>query len=262
MFDPEAEFTSDSLLRLIRPMLDEPDLVFAACGTAPPPPASGLSGRYADIEATRMWLGRCAAFAGMNMLLPVPGAAILIRRDAIEAAGGFSAGPLELFLNLQGRARQSGKPYCARLVPEAVSFLPATRGLAELRQRTLQDQRVIFRAVRERRRITGGRWAAGWNLPALTLHRFWRPLLETLAYVSVIAGLIGGWISAPVGLLVLLTTIGAGILISMTSVVLREVADFHGSDPARLSRLFWASIPENLGYRQLRNLWLIAGFFR
>jgi hypothetical protein len=28
-----------------------------------------------------------------------------------------------------------------------------------------------------------------------------------------------------------------------------------------LTRLFWATIPENLGYRQLRNLWLIGGAF-
>jgi hypothetical protein len=42
--------------------------------------------------------------------------------------------------------------------------------------------------------------------------------------------------------------------------VFRELADFRGSDPSRLTRLFWAAIAENLGYRQLRNLWLIGGF--
>jgi hypothetical protein len=47
----------------------------------------------------------------------------------------------------------------------------------------------------------------------------------------------------------------------MTSVMLRELADFSGSDPARLTRLFWAAIPENLGYRQLRNLWLVGAAF-
>jgi hypothetical protein len=46
----------------------------------------------------------------------------------------------------------------------------------------------------------------------------------------------------------------------MSAVVLRELADFRGSDPSRLIRLFWATIPENLGYRQVRNLWLIGGF--
>ena len=34
-FDPETEFAPESLLRLIRPMLYEPDLVFAVCGWTP-----------------------------------------------------------------------------------------------------------------------------------------------------------------------------------------------------------------------------------
>ena len=57
------------------------------------------------------------------MLAPVAGSTILVRRDAIVAAGGFTAGTLELFLHLQGRARQSGKPYRAALVAEPSSYL-------------------------------------------------------------------------------------------------------------------------------------------
>jgi hypothetical protein len=45
----------------------------------------------------------------------------------------------------------------------------------------------------------------------------------------------------------------------MAAVVFRELTVYEGSDPGRLARLFFASVPENLGYRQLRNLWLLAG---
>jgi hypothetical protein len=44
----------------------------------------------------------------------------------------------------------------------------------------------------------------------------------------------------------------------MAAVSFRELAEFQGSDPARLARLFFAAIPESLGFRQLRNLWLLA----
>jgi len=50
--------------------------------------------------------------------------------------------------------------------------------------------------------------------------------------------------------------------VSMAAVVLRELAEYQGSDPGRMTKLFLASIPENLGYRQMRNLWLLQGFFR
>jgi cellulose synthase/poly-beta-1,6-N-acetylglucosamine synthase-like glycosyltransferase len=260
-FDLETEFAPESLLRLIRPMLYEPDLMFAVCGWMPPPPASGLAGGIADLETTRLWLGRCAAFAGWkNMLAPVPGSTILVRRDAIIAASGFSAGPLELFLHLQGRARQSEKPYRAVLVVELSSFLAAPRTWSELRQRNMSDQRSISRALRRRKSIMGGRYALGWGLPAISFQRFWRPLLETAAYLAAIAGLALGMVSLQLALLLLLSAVGAGILVSWSSVVFRELTDFRGSDPARLRRLFWVAIVENLGYRQLRNLWLIGGY--
>jgi hypothetical protein len=263
IFDPETEFAPESLLRLIRPMLYEPDLVFAVCGSTPAPPAGGLAGSIGDIETTRLWLGRCAAFAGWkNMLAPVPGSTILVRRDAIVAASGFTAGTLEMFLNLQGRARQSGKPYRAALVIEPSSYLAAPGTWSGLRRRIARDQRSIGRALRHRGSIAGGRYALGWGLPAICFQRFWRPLLETGAYVAAIVGLAMGLAAPELGLLVLLSTVGAGTLVSMASVIFRELADYQGGDPARLKRLFWAAIMENLGYRQIRNLWLIGGFLR
>ena len=47
----------------------------------------------------------------------------------------------------------------------------------------------------------------------------------------------------------------------MAAVVLRELAEPSGMAPGRLAALFLCAIPENLGYRQIRNVWLIAGFF-
>jgi len=62
-------------------------------------------------------------------------------------------------------------------------------------------------------------------------------------------------------LLVLVTSAGAGIVTSMAAVVLRELAEPSGTPPAAIAALFLCAIPENLGYRQIRNLWMIAGFF-
>ena len=261
-FDPDTEVPPDSLLRLVRPMLEEPDLVFAVCGSAPVPPAPGLAGAIGDLEATRTWLGRCAAFAGWkHMLAPVEGSAMLIRRDAVVLAGGFVAGPLELFLNLQGRVRHSGKPYRAEFVPEPLGRLPAPRTWSELRKRVMKGQRGIMGALRHSSAIMDGWFAIGWGLPAVVFHRLICPLLETAAYLTAIAGIPLGLVSPQLGLLVLLATVGVGIPTSISLVVFRELADFRGRDSERLAPLFWAAIVENLGYRQLRNLWLIGGAF-
>ena len=88
-----------------------------------------------------------------------------------------------------------------------------------------------------------------------------RPLVETLAYALTAIGLGLGWMPFDLVALVALSTAGMGILQSMTAVLLRELAAPEGSAPGQLARLFFAAIPENLGYRQLRNFWLIAGLF-
>jgi len=260
--DPHAELSPEALLRLLRPMLEAPQQIVACCGTAPPPSVPGLAGRFAAIEALRVWLVRCAAFTAWDMIIPVPGAGLLVSREALLEVGGFTAGRLELTLQLHGRARTAGKPYHVAFLPEPVSYLPAPRSLPELHTTVDRDQQGLAAAWRRRADIAGGAYAIGWGMPALVVSRLVRPLVETLAYLLLIAGVALRMVPWELAVLLLLCTVGAGTLISMTTVVLRELAEYHGTDPSELASLFFAAIPENFGYRQLRNLWLIAAFFR
>ncbi|SPF48457.1 membrane hypothetical protein [Candidatus Sulfopaludibacter sp. SbA4] len=256
----ECEFDSTLLLHLIRPMLEDPQQTFAVCGLTPPPPGpAGFAAWFGALESLRSWLARGAAFAGWDLLVPVPGTSILVRRDAIQSAGGFRGGPLELFLDLHARSR-AGRDSRIAFVAESVSHARVPRSWADLRRRISQDQAQIARALRKRG--TGGVWAIRWGLPALFLLRLIRPVLETAALAAVAAGWMMGWIEPALAGLVLLSTAGMGILLSMAAVVLRELATFRGSDPATLAVRFLAAIPENLGYHQVRNLWLIFGFFQ
>ena len=84
--------------------------------------------------------------------------------------------------------------------------------------------------------------------------------METVAYLMAIAGLALGLVDIYTVLLLLVATVGLGIVLSMAAVVLRELAEPNIPDERRMAALFFAAIPENLGYRQLRNLWLMAGF--
>ena len=88
-----------------------------------------------------------------------------------------------------------------------------------------------------------------------------RSVLETAAYLLAAAGWITGLVQPAVAALVLVTSIGAGIVIPMAAVVLRELAEPSGMAPGSLAALCLTAIPENLGYRQVRNLWLMAGYF-
>jgi cellulose synthase/poly-beta-1,6-N-acetylglucosamine synthase-like glycosyltransferase len=258
ILDPMSDFQPEVLLRLIQPMLEAAEETIAICGGVSAPVGAGLTARFGALESLRAWMTRGAALSETNKTLPFPGSAVLVRKSSIVQAGGFTGGPLELFLRLHGLGMAGGKPYRILFVPEAVSHsrTPATR--ADLWRQLNRDQREIARAFFHRVSIAG---PFGWRvLRGLVWSRALRPWLETLAYILAIAGLAAGWVDIPTVLLLLLATVGMGIVLSMAAVVFRELAEPEFPDERRMAALFFAAIPENLGYRQLRNLRLIAGF--
>jgi hypothetical protein len=254
LVDSEAEFIPEFLLRLIRPMLGDWDRTVAVCGVAPAVAAPGLAGSIGAIESLRMWLVRCAAFSAWNKLLPVPGACMLVKRKAICSVGGFRDGTMGLFLDLHaaGGGGSSGR---IAFVASPVSFRPAATTWADLHRQARSDQRQLAVAL--------GRLGGGASRAYLGLFCFrgLRPVLETAAYILAAAGWATGLVHPAVAALVLVTSIGAGIVISMAAVVLRELAEPSGMAPGSVAALCLTAIPENLGYRQVRNLWLMAGYF-
>ncbi len=255
LVDGEAEFIPEFLLRLIRPMLGDWERTVAVCGVAPAKAAPGLAGSIGAIESLRLWLVRCAAFSAWNKLLPVPGACMLVKREAVCSVGGFRAGTMGLFVDLHAADRANGSSRRIAFVASPVSFRPAAATWADLHRQARSDQQQLAAALRHRGP------GAGREFFGLFCFRGLRPLLETAAYVLAAAGWITGLVPPALAALVLVTSIGGGIVISMAAVALRELADPSGMAPGSVAALCLAAIPENLGYRQVRNLWLMAGFF-
>ena len=270
-FDPAAEFVPETLLRLIPPMLQDPATVTGSCAVSPGLAAGNLAERFGALASLRLWLGRCAAFAGWNMLIPVPGCCLLLRRDAILQVGGFPAPRrgkadgwpvLDLVLHLHGKARKGGAPFRLAMVPDPVSQLPAPASLEDLRRAMGRDQAEIRNALSHHSSIARGIRAIGWGMPGLVWQRLLLPLLEIALLAVTALGILVGAVPLAAGVLVLLCTVATAILVSMSAVVLRELAELTGSNPVQLSRLFFAAIPENLGYRQWRSLILVGTFFK
>jgi hypothetical protein len=259
LLHPESEFEPNVLLKMIQPLLENSDETVAMVGGLPIPAGPDLAARWGAIESLRAWMTRSAAYSSRNLALPIPRNGVLARRDAIIASGGFTGGPLELIARLHGFSLLSRKPYQVAFLPSPVSIGHATPGMAQLREMVRRDQKELVFAIRHRTAIAG---PFGWKIfGGLYLDRIVRPRLETLAYVLTIVGLVMGWVDWKLALFVLLCTAGMGMVQSLGAVVLREVAQPTGSDASQIAALFIAAIPENLGYRQMRNLWLIADSF-
>jgi glycosyltransferase involved in cell wall biosynthesis len=258
LLDRDGEFQAEVLLRLMQPMLEADAETIAVCGGVPAPPAPGFAARFGALESLRTWLTLGAAFAGRNLTMPFPGCAMLVRRSAVEEAGGFTGGVLELVLRLHAMALAAGKPYRIAFLPTPVSHVRTPATFGDLRRQMKREQREMGSAFRKRVALAG---PFGWRaLRGLYWERSLRPKLEIAASVLAAAGLAMGWVDVSAAVLVLLSTVAMGMVISMAAVAMREVAEPASADERRMAALFLAAIPENLGYRHLRNLWLIAGF--
>jgi cellulose synthase/poly-beta-1,6-N-acetylglucosamine synthase-like glycosyltransferase len=254
--DSEADFIPELLLHLIRPMLEDPDGVFAVCAMSLPAAAPGLAGCIGALESARVWLVRCAAFSSWGKLIPVPGSSFLLRRDVLIEAGGFRGSTADLFAHIYAGALAKSRATHTAFVARRVSWPAVPNSWNELRIRTQRDQRRLAALLQRYG------WSAGRETRGLFIVRIVRPLLETIALVLAAAGFVLGWIPWSLAALVLIASAGMGTVISMAALVLREFADPSIGEPAKLAALFFAAIPENFGYRQIRNLWLIGASFQ
>jgi len=265
--DWDAEFTEDALLRLIEPMIDDPQNTVAVGATAPPSAGRGLAGRIYRLECLRNWLGRCAGFSSWNAFLPAPGSFLLFRRDAVAEAGGFRSSrggcALEMMLHLHGLALARKQPYTIRLISGAIARPTPVTTFADLRRRMARDQMEVARALRIRGRMAFAAAKVGdVAIPGLYCSRLILPLLEMAFAALAAVAAAEGWIDLPDVALLAAAMAGFGILVSMTMVLLEPAAPGMELAPAQLAGLFFCTIWENLGYRQFRNVRLIGSFFR
>lgn len=261
--DADAQFAEEALLRLLRPMLEDPDRTIAVCAVAPVAPAKGLFAQFYRLEFLRTWLGRCAGLATSNTFLPAPGCFALMRRDAVVEARGFHAGPLEMAIRLHARARALQRPYRIVFISEPMSSPPAPQSGGAVVAAIEREQREVGAALRFHRALVLGFGSLGWvAIPGLLGSRFLLPLVETALLVLGAAAAAKGWVlPETLGLLVAAPLVFE-MLMSMTAVLLEQFAAGANAEPGQVASLFFSAIPENLGYRQWRNLRMMSGLLR
>ena len=148
--------------------------------------------------------------------------------------------------------RSSRSAHRIAFVPNSGCRQRPPKSPGEFRRTVAFTQREAARCA-----LTRSAFPVWLRLGLVAVHFLW-PALELLAYALLAVGIVNHWVDWQLTTLVLLASVGLGTLLSMSAVALRELAEFHGSDPGRLARLFFSAIPENLGFRQMRCLWLIA----
>lgn len=292
--DADSILEPDSLLHVMKPFLNEVEpgdtvasggIVRVANGCRVEhgrvvevgAPRSMLAA-FQAVEYLRAFLGGRIAYSFLNSLLVISGAFGVFRRQAVLDAGGFMTETvgedMELVVRLhhQLRGRESNgrtnghapSPYGAKggyrivFVPEPVSWTEAPQSLRVLNRQRSRWQRGLVESLWHHRRMmlnprygTVGMFA----FPYFLLFEMLGPTVELAGYLLTVSGLALGFVPPGLALLFFLVSVGFGVLLSLSSLLLEELTVRRYRNPSDVARLFVAAIVENFGLRQLLTVW-------
>lgn len=187
----------------------------------------------------------------------------MLSREAVLRAGGFQAGTLEMVIHLHALARAAKKPYRIVFIPEAVCRPAAPRQYGAVRAAIARDQMEVGAALYFHQALVLSLGGLGWlAIPGLLASRVLLPLMETASLVLGAAAMAAGWIAPAVFALLVAAPLVCETLVSMTAVLLEQLASGANAEPRDVAGLFFSAIAENLGYRQWKNLWMVRDLFR
>jgi cellulose synthase/poly-beta-1,6-N-acetylglucosamine synthase-like glycosyltransferase len=279
--DADALLEEDALLRVARPILDDPDLVAATGGivriangcsidhgrvVAVGLPASRLA-TLQVVEYFRAFLIGRVGWSRLNALLIISGAFGLFRRELVEEAGGWSTTTVgedvELVVRLHRLLRARRVAYKVAFVPDPVCWTEAPEDLATLGRQRRRWHRGLAQTLWRHRALVGNPRYGMFGLfalPYFVVFELLGPLIELVGPPATIGWWATGKLSTLFLVEFLIVAFLLGILLSVAALALEEFSFRRHPSGREVARLVLYAIVENVGYRQLNDLWRLFAF--
>jgi len=277
--DGDSLLENDALLRVVRPFMDQKDVVATSgvirplngCKVTPAGirgihlPTSWLA-RFQIVEYLRAFLFGRMGLASLRSMFIVSGAFGVFRKDLVVEAGGFRTGTVgedfELVVRLHRHLREQGKPYRIVLVPDPICWTEVPEDRGTLKRQRNRWQRGLLDTLWLHRKMAFnpayGRIGL-FSMPYFLFFEALAPLIELGGYVAFLGFLWQGRINAPFAILFLVLALFLGLLNSIASVVLEEMCIYPYQGLRAWVTLLLTGLLENFGYRQLTLIWRILG---
>ena len=228
--------------------------------------------RFQTIEYMRAFMAGRLGWAKINSLLIISGAFGLFRKERAIRVGGYltSRGKyakdtvgedMELIVRINRQMREIGLKYRIRYAYNANCWTEVPEDLQSLKRQRYRWHRGLIEILTFHKRmlfnLRYGRIGL-LAMPYFLIFEMFGPLIEIQGYLMVFIALIIGILNAEVALLLFISTILMGILISLSSLFIAEkdIKYFRWKD---LVILLAYAILENFGPRQLFSLWRVGG---
>ena len=274
--DADAIIEEDALLRVARPIIEDPELVVAAGGIVRI--ANGcriVDGRVEEValpksrlatfqvvEYFRAFLVGRVGWSSLRSLLIISGAFGLFRRAEIEAAGGWATDTVgedaEIVTRLHRYLRERGEDYRIQFVPDPVCWTEAPEDLRTLSRQRRRWQRGLAETLWSHRALIGrpGYGAFGMlALPYFLVFELLGPAIELAAFVLLPVTWALGLLSIGMLLAFLAMALVLGIVLSVGALALEEFSFRRHGRHRDVARMLVFAVFENFGFRQLVDAW-------
>ncbi|MBI1912672.1 MAG: glycosyltransferase family 2 protein [Deltaproteobacteria bacterium] len=274
--DADSILEKDALLRLMRPIVEEPELVQATGGIVRlvngsivkdgklvkvQLPKDSLS-RLQVVEYIRSFLFGRAGLSALNSLLVISGTFSMFNKRSVQEAGGYLLNTvtedMELVIRLHKHLIEKKVKYHINFVPDPICWTEAPKDLATLRRQRrrwhlgLAESIYIYRQMLFNRKY---KWIGFFALPYQLLVELIGPAIEILGYFVVTFSFFFEIINFKFFMLFLTMALLVGVFFSTAAILLEEMSYRRYPRLKDLLILLAYGVIENFGYRQLLALW-------
>ena len=269
--DADSLLDSQALLRSAR-QFTEDDTLIATGGTIRSLNNAETSfGQILSLKAPRTWLERFqvveyiraflagrTSLSNLGMLLIISGAFGLFKRSVVLEVGGYRTDTvgedMELVVRLHRHMREKRRPYRISYTMDPICWTQVPDDWQVLRKQRNRWHRGLLETLwNHRQMMLNPRYG---RIGMIAMPYFWlfealSPLIEMGGYALLLGLIISGKINLMYALLFMTLAVFSGILISMAAFGIEAfMRNRYPTSKDRLLLLF-ASVLENLGYRQL-----------
>lgn len=274
--DADSVLEESALVRLMRPIIEDPDLVQATGGIVRLVNGSVVSeGRLLEIrlpkdslsllqvvEYIRSFLFGRAGLSVLNSLLVISGTFSMFQKKTVLAAGGYRTDmvteDMELVVRLHKHLRDKGRKYRINFVPDPICWTEAPRELSMLRKQRrrwhlgLASSIFMYRSMLFNYKY--GRIGL-FALPYQLLVELLGPVIEVAGYFVVTASFLLGIVDRQFFVLFLIMAVLINTFFSVAAVLLEEMSYRRYPRLSDTLRLLVYAVLENFGYRQILSFW-------
>jgi cellulose synthase/poly-beta-1,6-N-acetylglucosamine synthase-like glycosyltransferase len=281
VIDADSLLEEDALLKIAKPILDDPDLVVAAGGSIRVAngcrvdhgrvvdirlPKSGLA-TIQVIEYLRAFLIARTGWSRHNALGIISGAFGLFDRNILETVGGYWTDTVgedfELTLRLHRYLRDRDEPYRIVFVPDPVCWTEVPEQFSTLSRQRRRWQRGLWQGLRRHEgMMLNKRYGA---IGMVSMPHF--AVFELLSPVFALGGLV---ITIVLGLLSQLplsyviayafVTLGLSVLLTLTAIMVEEFGFNRYRRRREIFRLLAYTVVESVCFHPLHDVWRAIGY--